>query len=207
MQKHVPVAEFDTYASSGSATDFLTVLQSRRSTAPKRLVPPGPTRKEVARIVQAGLTAPDHGMLRPWKFLFVSRKKRELLGELFATEKRQYMPDASAEDIEKERVRAFNAPALIAVLLNPYPDHPRATIVDQYLSLGAAIQNILLAAHSMGYGAMMTSGRKIGSALLQNAFSPTGAQQLVGFISIGTPSSAPKPRDLPCLNEHFRDWE
>lgn len=207
QEQPVPPASRETGFGGSDADPFLELILSRRSTAPKRLKRPGPSRIEIARMVATALAAPDHGMLRPWTFLLVGRKQRKLLGELFAAEKFQYRPDSTQADIEKERARAFNAPALLAVLLTPYPDHPRVPLAEQYVSLGAAVQNILLAAHAMGYGAMLTSGRKVASPLLQDAFSRSGAQRLVGFISIGTPSEPPKPRNRPRLGDHFSDWK
>jgi nitroreductase len=206
MQKHLGTAKVSSGGPAVSADAFLDILHSRRSVAPKRLIEPGPSRKEIEIMVEAALAAPDHGLLRPWQFVFVSPRQRPALASLFAAEKQRYQPDAAPDEIEKERSRAFNAPALLAVLLNPYPDHPRVPVTEQYISLGAAVQNILLAAHAMGYGAMLTSGRKVGSELLQAAFSPSGAQQLVGFISLGTPAVPAKPRERPRLTAHFADW-
>lgn len=185
---------------------FLDVLVSRRSVAPKRLCAPGPSQRELQQIVSAALTAPDHGRLRPWRFRLVAEEQRAALGELFAREKAQAEASAAPEAIEKERSRAFNAPTLLAVLLEARRDHPTVPLHEQYMSLGAAVQNMLLAAHALGYGAMMTSGRKLASNLLQFAFCVREGQSLVGFVSIGTAGAPPKPREPAPLCDHFGDW-
>lgn len=64
-------------------------------------------------------------------------------------------------EIEAERLRALNAPILPAVLIKIAADHPKVPVEEQYVSLGAAVENILLAAHALGFGAMLTSGRKV----------------------------------------------
>lgn len=189
------------------ATAFLEVLGSRRSIGPKRLAAPGPTQDQLVEIIAAGLTAPDHGLLRPWRFVRVPDAKRPALAELFAEEKRQAHPGATDAEIETERARAFNAPALIAVMIVLTENYPKVPVHEQYISLGAAVQNILLAAHALGFGAIMTSGRKIETLTLQNAFRRTPSERLVGFLSIGTPVRLPKERVPAKLDDHFSDWD
>lgn len=181
-------------------------LNSRRSIAPKRLTAPGPSPEELAMIVATGLTAPDHCQLRPWRFRRVPDTRRADLADLFAEEKRQFQPDATEAEVEAERERAFNAPALVAVLIDVTVDVPKVPVHEQYISLGAAVGNILLAAHALGYGAMLTSGRKIESPLLQKAFCSRPRQRLIGFLSIGTPTRAAKPRTPVALADHLADW-
>lgn len=189
------------------AAAFLEILRSRRSIGPKRLVAPGPTSDQLAEIIAAGLTAPDHGLLRPWRFIRIPDAKRPVLAELFAEEKRLAHPDATETEIETERARAFNAPVVIAVMSVLTENLPKVPIHEQYISLGAAVQNILLAAHALGFGAIMTSGRKIEAALLQDAFRRTSSERLVGFLSIGTPTRPPKARVPVALGDCFTDWD
>src|SRR5690606_36872081 len=100
---------------SSNAAAFLEIVHSRRSIGPKRLAAPGPTPDQLAEIMAAGLTAPDHCLLRPWRFVRIPDAKRSSLADLFAEEKRQTHPGATDAEIEAERARAFNAPVLIAV--------------------------------------------------------------------------------------------
>ncbi|MGE3628021.1 MAG: nitroreductase [Hyphomicrobiales bacterium] len=186
---------------------LIGLLHSRRSVAPKRLLPPGPDEVTLREIVGAALAAPDHCGLRPWKFLQVTPGQRSRLADLFAQEKREHEPDASTDDVEKERARAHNAPVLLAALLEKVENHPKVPVSEQLVSLGAAIQNLLLAAHARGFGAMLTSGRKVASPLIQNAFCLSPRQLLVGFISIGTASEPPKPRRPARIEDHFEDWK
>lgn len=185
---------------------FLKTVSSRRSIGPKRLIAPGPSRDELDAIISAGLTAPDHCLLRPWRFLRIPDARRVALADLFAQEKRLTHPGATDLEVETERVRAFNAPTLIAIVIVLTENFPKVPIHEQYISLGAAVENILLAAHALGFGAIMTSGRKIESPLLQSAFCRTPSERLIGFLSIGTPTRAPKTRIPAVLGDHFADW-
>lgn len=138
--------------------------------------------------------------------MLVEEKSREFLGALFAREKREHDPSTSAAEVEKERSRALNAPTLLAVILRSTPDHAKVPVSEQLISLGGAVQNLMLAAHAFGYASMITSGRKIASPLLQEAFCENPNDQLVGFISIGTPSRSPSERARVELTEHFHTW-
>ena len=61
------------------------------------------------------------------------------------------------------------------------PDTERA------ISLGAALMALLLAAHGMGYGAMLTSGRAVRTKRFARAFHLAEGEQAVCFVSVGTP--------------------
>lgn len=188
------------------AIQLCELIASRRSVAPKRLQPPGPSLDELEALLSVALTAPDHCALKPWRFLLVQDEDREALGDLFAREKLEHDPASCTEEIAKERSRAMNAPTLLAVILKSTPDHPKAPISKQLISLCASVQNLMLAAHAHGYSSMITSGRKINSPLLQTAFCKVSEETLIGFISIGTPSRAPSKREPVELSNHFGIW-
>jgi nitroreductase len=49
--------------------DTLAALNTRHSVAPPFLAGPGPDEAMLAQILAAGASAPDHGRLRPWRFM------------------------------------------------------------------------------------------------------------------------------------------
>ena len=58
--------------------DALTSIQSRVSSG--LLDEPGPTREQLQELIKAGLRAPDHGRLTPWRFLVVEGDARDRFG-------------------------------------------------------------------------------------------------------------------------------
>jgi nitroreductase len=54
------------------------------------------------------------------------------------------------------------------------------------ISAGCAIQNILLTAHSLGFGAGLSSGKALYSNELKNLFNLKAQEEPLCFISIGT---------------------
>jgi nitroreductase len=54
------------------------------------------------------------------------------------------------------------------------------------VSMGAAIQNILLGAHAMGFGAGLTSGQAMSSARLRSLCGLTAGELAVCCVNVGT---------------------
>jgi nitroreductase len=189
-----------------SAQHFLSVLLSRRSASAKLLVAPGPTLPQLQTMIAAAVTAPDHGNLRPWRFIANADEARETLGELFLSAKARLSPDAGPDELQRERERALRAPTLLAVVARVQRHQPRVEERDQYASVGAAIQNVLLAAHAMGYGAIMLSGRKTRDRQLVAALGLTGQEELIGFICLGTLASPPRAKIRPDAVDHLTIW-
>src|SRR5690606_14155096 len=82
--------------------DALTALHTR--TAAPRLVEPAPEGAELEAILKAGLRAPDHGMLRPWRFLLVKGDARQKLGQLFVDATQP--PEEKRKKLEEAPLRA-----------------------------------------------------------------------------------------------------
>ena len=84
--------------------DALAALSTRHSVAPPFLTGPGPDEQVLARILAAGARAPDHGRLRPWRFIVIRGAARERLGEVFAQALLRRQPDAPPEALEQKRL-------------------------------------------------------------------------------------------------------
>ncbi len=54
--------------------DALELLVGRESAL--KLASPGPDQEELDKMFQSALRAPDHGRLRPWRFVVVPEEKR-----------------------------------------------------------------------------------------------------------------------------------
>ncbi|TLZ53581.1 MAG: hypothetical protein E6K22_07505 [Gammaproteobacteria bacterium] len=81
----------------------IDVLLTRRSA--RTLAEPGPDEGALGLIFASAAHAPDHGRLRPWRFVLVRGAARERLGKLFAEHARRVRPELSAEALERERVK------------------------------------------------------------------------------------------------------
>jgi nitroreductase len=111
----------------------IDVLLSRVSVVPAQLAEPGPSDAQLSLILDAGLRAPDHGRLRPWRFVVVRGGARDALGELLAAAALRRVPPTPEDKIERYRTLPRLAPLVIAVGAKVVPEHP-VPVVEQLLS-------------------------------------------------------------------------
>lgn len=166
-------------------------LQARQHTAPKRLVAPGPTAGQLHQLFEAAATAPDHGRITPWRFVVI--ENREGLADIFAQALLDRDPNASAEQVEDARSKAHRAPCLILAIARLQTGEEKIPDSERWLSLGAAMQNILLTATSMGLGSGLSSGQALASQALRTRFQLNPNEQAACFISLGTVSQDKPP--------------
>lgn len=156
-------------------------------------------------MVSSALRAPDHGGLIPWRLIQFSDGQRESLATLFEQEKHRRDPNASDLDLDHAREHATRVPTVLAFVIAPIgnsqvPDH------EQLLSAGAALGNFLLAAHALGYGAIVLSGERCKDTDLCRAVGVKKRETLAGFISLGTIKTAPPLQRLHDPNQVLSAW-
>jgi len=162
--------------------DLLTGLRTRSSAL--KLTAPGPTREQIEQLVRAAVRAPDHGRLRPWRFVVLEGAAREKLGEEMARISLAKFPQSTPEQLDIERRKALRAPTIIAVAARITPG--RIPQVEQVNATAAAAQNILLAAHAMGLGAMWKTGAAAYDEGVKKMLGLEPQDHIVAFIYVGT---------------------
>ena len=65
--------------------------------------------------MRAGARAPDHGRLRPWRFVVLEGAAREKLGEAMARVSLAKFPQSTPEQLDGERRKVLRAPTIIVV--------------------------------------------------------------------------------------------
>jgi nitroreductase len=187
--------------------EALEAVLTRQSVPPAFLGEPAPDDGALARILAAGACAPDHGKLRPWRFIVIRGPARARLGEVFVEALRRRQPDAPQTAIEQERARPLRAPLLIAVAARIARDHPKIPEIEQILSTAAAAQNILLAAHAQGFGAKWLTGANAYDEHVKRTLGLAPDDRLIGFIHIGTVDGAPPAVPHADPGAHTIEWQ
>jgi len=184
--------------------DLLSGLLERYSVGAKHLAEPVPSLDELRRMTAAALRAPDHAGLVPFRFAAIRGDARNHLADLF--EQVAVQAGKSAEDAERDRLRALDAPLLVAVVARIDPGHALATVHEQWMTVGGALTNFMNAAHALGYAGKMLSGSKVRAAPVVAAFCEPG-EQLVGWVVMGTAQKTGSPKfRKPDPAEVLRDW-
>lgn len=171
----------------------------------KTLGEPGPTDAHLRLIFEAAVRAPDHGKLRPWKFFVIRGDARGRLSEMFAEAARRRDPDATEDQISKERDKPLRAPLTIVVVAKTVIGH-KVPPFEQALSAGAAAMNILNAVHALGFGAKWVTGANCYDPDFRSDFGLDPNDQLIGFIHIGTPQENSKAPDRPDPTVFVVEW-
>jgi hypothetical protein len=171
--------------------DLLELLALRYSVGPRHLVAPGPSARQWACAADLALRAPDHGGLRPFRFVVVGDDQRAALAQLFATGAQQR--GQSAVEVERARARAFNGPGLAALVGRVRDNVPDVPPHEQWLCVGAALMNFLNALHLMGFGAKALSGASVSDPTVHAAFCGPG-ERLASWVIAGRPVRAAHPK-------------
>lgn len=188
----------DHVSHSRIAAEFTeSLISSRQNISPKRLVEPGPDVSQFAQIFRAAAAAPDHGLVMPWRFVIVPASKRTALAQAFALALIDRDPGATFEQIEAAREKAHRAPCLVLAVAQLGDCEPPIPKLERMVSVGAAIQNILLSAHSQGYGSSLTSGQAMQSHRLRTLFQLKEGEEAVCCVNIGTVFKRKMPRLRP----------
>jgi nitroreductase len=182
----------------------LATLLTRYSVGPKHLVEPGPDDAQLALMAQAALRAPDHAELVPYRFKLVRGAAKQAMADLFASAAREAGKGEDGAALDAER--ALRPPVTVAVVARIDLGHPQVPAHEQWVALGAAVGNFLMAAHALGFGGKMLSGAKVRHPAIAAAFCAPG-ETLVGWIALGTPARRPSgPARKPAATEVMQDW-
>ena len=169
-----------------------------------KLVEPGPNAEGLQDIIGAALRAPDHGRLRPWRFLIVEGDRRRELGEIFA---RSLSLNGVAESaaIERAKNAPLRAPTILVALLH-YQPHPKISRAEQGYAVAAALHAAQLACESAGFGSMWRTGGYATDPEVISALGGEPEDEVIGFLYIGTrhgPSKVLSEESVETYARHF----
>jgi nitroreductase len=144
---------------------------------------PAPTEQQREQIIKAALRAPDHGALRPWRFIWIEGEARGRFADILV--KAATQEDRGEQAIAKAHKMPLRAPVLLAVISSPKPS-PKIPLVDQRYSAAAAAQNVLLACESLDYASIWRTGWPVESQSVKHQLGLDTQEEIVGLIYIGT---------------------
>lgn len=157
---------------------------SRRSVA--RLEGPPPSSAQVANLLDGAVRAPNHYLTQPWRFIVLVGEALDDLAETFAERVRRLHPDAPdlGDQVARALAQPHRAPMIIVAVYRK-SSHPRSVEVEDRYAMGAAVQNILLAAHSDGLGAYWRTGPAAEDEGVKAYLGLTDGEQIASFIYLG----------------------
>lgn len=164
----------------------IDALLTRRSA--RALTEPAPDQGALELILACAARAPDHGRLRPWRFVVVRGAARARFGGLLAAHLRRAHPEVTAEALERERQKAFRAPLIVVVAARCNATIKKVPEIEQTLSAGASAHAIMLASAALGFAAMWKTGSAAYDTQVKTGLGLEAGDVVVGFLYLGTDS-------------------
>lgn len=201
MNNEAPVSKMPV---ERATMDVLEAIRSRRSIGRVKSDPVD--RAVIEELLEAASWAPNHFNTQPWKFIVMTGEGRSALGEGYVEIARAgWAADLSDEELaekrQKEIAKAYRSPVVIAVACSQAED-PRSVRAEELAAAQAAVQNLLLAAHAHGLGAIWRSGEPMFNPLMRKALGLTeGKEELVALVFLGYPDMAPPAQKRAPIEE------
>ncbi len=183
--------------------DAIQALHNRVSSP--LLKEPAPTTKQLDVLLKAAMRAPDHKMLKPWRFLVIEGAGREVFGELLAKAAQEKDPQIDEQALTKARNKPLRAPMII-VSIACLTEHPKVPQIEQIITAGAAANNIVTAAYALGLGAYWRTGSPAFDETVKAGLGLAENEQIIGFIYLGTADGRSRRLPEPDPSECSKKW-
>lgn len=187
--------------------DFVDQLIARRSAPAMLLGEPVPSEADLARVFRAAMAVPDHGGLKPWRFIVIRGDARKTLGQVFADAEKKRNPTVDEDTLAREKAKPLRSAMIIAVAVSIDSENKKIPAQEQIISGACAAHSMLLAFQSLGYGAVMLTGAPAYLPDVKAALGLKATDAIVAYVYVGTPKSdLPVARPRPDYSPLVREW-
>lgn len=165
---------------------------------------PAPSPEQLDLMYRAALRAPDHGGMRPYRFLQIEGEGREKLGQVFVEAALKDDVDCNEAELDKLKNAPLRAPMII-VAIATLNAHPKVPEIEQQLAAGCAAHGLILSAFAQGVDAIWRSGKMAFNPWVNQRLGLEANEQIIGFIYLG---KARKHKMVPCpaVGEFVQLW-
>lgn len=183
--------------------DAITAITERVSVA--QLTGPGPSDEQMKVLYQAAFRAPDHGRLRPWRYLTIKGSGLEKLGEVFSHAGALKDGSLSQEKLTKLKKMPLRAPVIV-VAIAKVQSHEKVPAQEQVLAAGAGVQNLITAAYALGLGAMWRTGEMAYDDYVRQSLGLEADEEIIGFIYLGHVNCRLKNPPVLAVDDFVTQW-
>jgi nitroreductase len=178
--------------------DAISAIETRHSITNIKTDPV--PRHLIEKLLHAAVQAPNHYKVRPWRFVVLTGKSREALGEVMAQVLKEKNPELPEVALDKERSKPLRTPVLIAVGVDK-SDDPRVLEIENICAAAAAVENLLVAAHAQGLGAKWRTGTAARDPEIKKFLGFQHDQELISFIYLGYPEMDVRLEERPSFED------
>ena len=167
-------------------------IHQRRSI--KRFSDRAISRQEIETLLAAATLAPNHRLTQPWRFYVLGPDARYRYGLALGERKARKLDDPASAQLLRETVAAEHRalPCMIAVAVVT-SDNPEIAEED-YAATMMGIENIALAAVSIGLGTHIKTGGVMADPAARAAANVRDGERIVAIVNVGEPADVPPPK-------------
>lgn len=176
----------------------LDLLLNRRSAS--RLAAPAPAGVALQNIINAGMRAPDHGALQPWRFIIAENDGLQRFSHVLKAAAEADGMDEQA--IEKATQAPFRAPQIITIIA-ACKESAKVPEWEQVISAGCAVHAMQMAALAQGFNGIWRTGAWTDHAIVREALGCGEKDKIVGFLYLGTPQLKASAQVTPVDSSAF----
>ncbi len=154
---------------------------------------------DLAELIELAAWAPNHRLTEPWRFTILRGAARARLGATWAgiVARSSALEGREREELlEGIAAKTLRAPIIVAVSTRTVDDPVVA--IEDFAATAAAVQNLLLAAHDKGFGAMWRTGGMAYDPEIKAFLGLDPTDRIVAFVYLGRVAVEPpkaRPRD------------
>jgi len=169
-----------------------------------KLTEPGPGPAQIKQLLDIALRAPDHAGLKPWRFIVMTGQGRVRLGDILA--KAVKINGGDDAKVIKAQNMPMRAPLVITVIAK-YTEHDKVPWIEQVQSAGCALFSMQQAALAMGFGGIWRTGELARDDTVREALSLDVEDEIVGYLYLGTQTTAHSCRKPIPQQEYAEFWD
>ena len=200
--------------------DFIEVVKGRRSI--RKFLPDPVPEKDIKEMIRIGTLAPSAGNKQDWRILAVvnqelkNRMKDEVQKKLYSIAEHAGEKNPKSYSNRHSSILFADAPVALVVLTRPYRGkmdelmgvcgYAEAEI--DYLrmrpdiqTIGGFVQNILLAAYSLGYGSCWMVAPNTARHELEKLLKVEQPWSIAAIVAVGRPVKEPASKEVKPLSE------
>lgn len=161
--------------------DSLDLLHYRRSS--KKFGDIAPTSAQLELMFKAALRAPDHGRLKPYRFVVITDRigfEKALFSAVEEFNLGEY-GEGKAQKLSHQ------APCVVAIIAKLDVSNPKVPVWEQQVCAGCAAYGFQLAANSLGFENVWISKHWVQGNEMRKLLDCQENEQVIGLILVGSP--------------------
>jgi nitroreductase len=156
-----------------------------------------PNEESMTLILEAATRVPDHGGLRPWRFAVIRGTGRDTFGEALVAGLHEIRGnDVPPAAVQKMRQKAYAAPCAVMLIASPHAES-NVPLWEQVASASCTGYAMVLAATSLGFGAVWKSAPVLDTAAVKDVFKLGEREQLLGWVNLGSAGEVSRKKEQP----------